>query len=59
MKVTDKYINFANVFSPDLVSRLPKHTGINDHAIELADADEFIRPSKSPAGAPRQAGKAV
>ncbi len=70
---------FADVFSPKLVAELSKHTGINDHAIELVDdqwppygsiyslepveleifktyienklANDFIKPSKSPAGA--------
>ena len=80
-KVPDKYSDFADVFSPDLASKLPKHTGINNHAIKLVDgcqqppyrliynlepveletlkayietnpANGFIRPSKSPAGAP-------
>ena len=36
-KVPAKYSDFADVFSPDLASELPKHTGINDHAIELVD----------------------
>ena len=45
------YIAFADVFSPDMASGLPKHTGINDCAIELVDANKFMRPSKSPAGA--------
>ena len=58
-KVSAEYIDFADVFSPDLASELPKHTGTKDHAIELVDANGFIRSSKSPAGAPRQAGKAV
>ena len=79
-KVPAKYSDFADVFFPDLVSKLPKHTRINDHAIELVNsqqpphkliyslglvefetlkayietnlANRFIRPSKSPAGAP-------
>ena len=79
-KVFAEYLDFADVFSPDLASKLPKHTGINDHAIELVDgqqppygtiyslkpmeletlktyietnlANGFIRPFKSPAGAP-------
>ena len=55
-KVFVQYADFA--FSPDLASELPEHTGINDHAIELVNAN-FIRPSKSPAGAPRQAGKGL
>ena len=79
-KVPAKYSDFADVFSPDLASELPEHTGINNHAIELVEgqqppygpiyslgpveletlkayietnlANGFIRPSKSPAGAP-------
>ena len=80
-KVPAKYLDFADVFSADLASELPEHTGINDHAIELVEscqqlpygpiyslgpveletlkayietnlANGFIRPSKSPAGAP-------
>ena len=78
--VTAKYLDFADVFSPDLAFKLPKHTGIIDHAIKLVKgqqplygpiyslepveletlkayietnlANGFIRPSKSPAGAP-------
>ena len=79
-KVLAEYLDFADVFSPDLVSELPKHNGINNHAIKLVDsqeplygpiysmgpvelktlktdietnlANEFIKPSKSPASAP-------
>ena len=79
-KVSAKYSDFADVFSSDLVSELPKHIWINDHAIELVDdqqppyqpiyslgpieletlkayieinlANGFIKPFKSPAGAP-------
>ena len=51
-KVPVEYADFANVFSPDLASELPEHTGINDYAIELVDADGFIRPSKLPTGSP-------
>ena len=36
-KVPAEYSDFADVFSPDLASELPEHTGINDHAIELVD----------------------
>ena len=32
--------------------KLPKHTEINDCAIELVDANGFIKPFKSPVGAP-------
>ena len=35
IKVPTEYLGFADVFSPDLASELPKHTEINDHAIEL------------------------
>ena len=45
-------IDYADVFSPDLASGLPENTGINNRAIELVDASEFMRLSKSPAGAP-------
>ena len=80
-KVPAKYSDFANVFSLNLVSELPEHTGINNHAIDLVKscqqppyrpiyslgpveletlkayietnlANGFIKPSKSPAGAP-------
>ena len=50
-KVSIEYVDFADVFSPNL-SKLLEHTGINDHAIKLVDANELMRPSKSPAGAP-------
>ena len=36
-KVSAKYSDFVDVFSPDLASELPEHTGINNHAIELVD----------------------
>ena len=50
MKVPVEYADFA--FSQDLASELPEHTEINDYAIELIDANGFIKPSKLPAGAP-------
>ena len=34
-KVPAEYSDFADVFSPDLASKLPKHTKINNHAIDL------------------------
>ena len=49
-KVLVEYADFA--FSPDLVSEHPEYTEINDHAIELVKANGFIRPFKSPTGAP-------
>ena len=48
-KVSIEYANFA--FSSNLVSKLPKHIGINDYVIKLVDANGFIRLSKSPAAA--------
>ena len=36
-KVSVKYSDFVDVFSLDLASELPKHTGINDHAIKLVE----------------------
>ena len=46
-KVPIKYADFT--FSPDLASELLKHTGINDYAIKLVDAN-FIRQFKLLAG---------
>ena len=51
-KVPVEYADIADVFSPDLSSKLPVHTGINDYTIELIDANGFIRPSKLSTGAP-------
>ena len=39
-KVPAKYSDFTDVFSPDLASELPEHTGINDHTIELVDGQQ-------------------
>ncbi len=36
-KVPGEYVDFADVFSPKLAVKLPEHTRINDHAIELVD----------------------
>ena len=51
-KVPVVYTDFTNVFSSDLASELPEHIGVDDHIIELVNANGSIRPSKSPAGAP-------
>ena len=37
ISIFTEYSDFADVFSPELASKLPKHIGINDHAIELVD----------------------
>ena len=34
-KVPVKYADFVDMFSPDLASKLPKHTGINNYLIDL------------------------
>ena len=39
-KVPAKYSDFADIFSPDLASKFPKHTGISNHAIELVDGQQ-------------------
>ena len=39
-KVPAEYSDFEDVFSPDLASELPKHTEINDHAIELVKGQQ-------------------
>ena len=36
-KVFAKYSDFAEVFSLDLMSKLPKYTRINDHTIKLVN----------------------
>ena len=51
-KIPIKYIDFADLFFLELASELLKHIGVNNYAIELVDTNRFIRPSKSPAGAP-------
>ena len=40
-KVSAKYSDFADVFSLDLASKLPKHTRINNHAIELVNGQQL------------------
>ena len=37
-KASNKYVDFANVFSLDLISKLPKYTRINNHTIKLVDS---------------------
>ena len=39
-KISNKYIDFADIFFPDLVSKLLRHTGINDYAIKLVDSQQ-------------------
>ena len=39
-KVPNEYINFTNIFSLDLASKLFKHTGINDYTIKLVDGQQ-------------------
>ena len=35
--IPTEYSDFADVFSSELASELPEHTGINNHAIELVN----------------------
>ena len=39
-KVSAEYSDFANVFTLNLACDLPKHTGINDHAIKLVNGQQ-------------------
>ena len=39
-KVLAEYSEFADIFSPDLTSKLPKHTKINYHAIKLVNSQQ-------------------
>ena len=39
-KVPAEYSDFADIFSPDLAFKLPKYTGINNHAIELINSQQ-------------------
>ena len=36
-KIPAKYSDFADIFSPNLVSKLPEHIRINNHAIKLVN----------------------
>ena len=40
-KVLTEYLDFADIFSFNLASELPKHIGINNHAIELIDGQQL------------------
>ena len=39
-KVLNKYINFVDIFSLDLVSELPKYIKINNHTIKLVESQQ-------------------
>ena len=38
--ISAKYTNFADIFSTDLVFKLFKHTGINNHTIKLVNCQQ-------------------
>ena len=40
MKVPAEYLDFADIFSPYLASKLPEQTAINDHVIELVNCQQ-------------------
>ena len=42
IKILNQYINFADMFSLDLVFKLFKHIGINDHAIKLVNGQQLV-----------------
>lgn len=35
--ISSKYVDFADFFSKDLTTKLPKYIGINDHTIDLIE----------------------
>lgn len=37
ISISTKYANFANIFSKNLVAKLPEHNRINDYAINLIE----------------------
>ena len=37
IKISNKYVNFVNVFSQDLTFKLPEHNGINNNIIKLVN----------------------
>ena len=39
-EIPSEYIDYADVFSPDLAMQLPENTGINEHAIELVEGKQ-------------------
>ena len=41
IKISAKYADFLNVFSPDLAFKLFKHTGINNHIIKLVNNQQL------------------
>lgn len=42
MKVSSKYTNFSNVFSPKLITKLLKYISINQYDIKLVDNLHFF-----------------
>ena len=41
-KISAKYLDFTDIFFPDLASKLPKHTEINNHIIKLVDGQQLL-----------------
>ena len=41
-KISDKCLNFADIFSPDLAFKLFEYLGINNHAIKLIDGQQLL-----------------
>ena len=40
--ILSKYVDYTNVFSLDFAAELSKHTGINDHFIDLIDNKQLL-----------------
>ena len=41
IKISNEYVNFADVFFPDLASELSEHNRINDYTIKLVDGQQL------------------
>ena len=41
-KISQKYVDYANIFAPDLAMDLPENTGISKYAIELVKKTAFL-----------------
>ena len=42
IKIFAEYVDFADVFFPDMTSKLSEHNRVNDHAIKLVDGQHLL-----------------
>lgn len=42
IEISFEYLNYADIFSANLAMELPKHNGINDHAIKLVAGKQLL-----------------